>query len=89
MYIDHIETINLMLNFLNSFFMKKVSPKKLSLKKIKLNDMTLNEQDQLQGGYFGTSFFRCATTVQSRTACVTGNPGTQDSCGLCTTHHYC
>lgn len=63
--------------------------KKLHLKKIKLSEMSQNEQGKIQGGYFLTSLFACNTTVMSMNYCLTGNPGTQDSCGLCTTQHYC
>lgn len=83
---DVIDILNVKLLIL--FIMKKEISKKLSLKKIKLNEMTLNEQEQLQGGYI-SSIFACVPTVQSRQYCLTGNPGTQDSCGLCTTQHYC
>lgn len=81
-----VDTLNV--KPLISFIMKKENSKKLSLKKIKLNEMTLNEQENLQGGFI-TSLFACVPTVQSRQYCLTGNPGTQDSCGLCTTQHYC
>lgn len=75
--------------------------KELKIEKIKLSEMSLEEQRQMEGGeqWVGVITVSVATTTTGRTMdtwpgcntqdCLTKNPGTQDSCGLCTTRYAC
>jgi len=73
--------------------------KKLKIDKIKLSKMPIDEQKHIQGGYDGLISVVSIITVSARTMntwpgcytdnCLTNRPGTQDSCGLCTTNHAC
>lgn len=74
--------------------------KKLHIDKIKLSDMSTNEQESVQGGaQVGPTGTVITILVISETMtiiqgcysfqCHSKNPGTADSCGLCTTHQRC
>jgi hypothetical protein len=74
--------------------------KKLKLEKIKLSELTLNDQKNIVGGTNPTtttisiaSLMICTTTSvlasSPAATCLTNHPGTQDSCGLCTTNYKC
>lgn len=75
--------------------------KKLTIKKIKLAELSLESQRQIKGGDTSPQSvtITITTTVTARTMntwpgcftenCLTKKPGTQDSCGLCTTNYAC
>ena len=70
--------------------------KKLKLDKINLSDMNLDEMNKVNGGTAVTWKTVCGSLIRWSCICYTNacsnltcRPGTQDSCGLCTTNYAC
>lgn len=74
--------------------------KKLKIERINLSEMKPNEMDNVNGGInWRTTVLKQITKriIQYTflggpcvsSSCLSSNPGTQDSCGLCTTNYRC
>lgn len=74
--------------------------KKLKIDKINLSEMKFNDMDNVNGGFdWRTSIIKQVTKQVIKYTflggpcvscdCLSSRPGTQDSCGLCTTNYRC
>lgn len=66
---------------------------KLKLNKFTVGKLTPEECANIQGGAETLTpiYTIVVTTTEclTREGCLTNHPGTEDSCGLCTTHYMC